>query len=260
MLALWRDLFADRILPQAFLDALAPEVLGLVHGDGLLCSGKTGSSTIAGSSAGTSRSATSFSASTGSANRCSVPPVPAPPRPTHRLHRGELPIGPEHRLRLLLFRRDEQLFHDLGFPVRLKASLSAGNSPGRNKGSILKTGSSSPKCSKPVRLRSAPRPAGGGAGDPTTEPCQHDGRFPQGPPGSRLRNAEGDYDDSRDASTGSPFCFGKAFSSVPPRGTVQGDLHRYAAAHGVRLVGAVSRPWDQAGSPREPEGWKRCLL
>ena len=40
MLALWRDLFANRVLPQGLLDALAPEVLGLVHGDGLLLFGK----------------------------------------------------------------------------------------------------------------------------------------------------------------------------------------------------------------------------
>jgi len=36
MLALWRDLFANRVPPQGLLDALAPEVLGLAHGDGLL--------------------------------------------------------------------------------------------------------------------------------------------------------------------------------------------------------------------------------
>ena len=40
MLGLWRDLFANRVSPQDLLDALAPEVLGLAHGDGLLLFGK----------------------------------------------------------------------------------------------------------------------------------------------------------------------------------------------------------------------------
>ena len=40
MLALWRDLFANRVSPQNLLDALAPEILGLAHGDGLLLFGK----------------------------------------------------------------------------------------------------------------------------------------------------------------------------------------------------------------------------
>src|SRR3972149_6626311 len=40
MLALWRELFGNRVSPKVFLDALAPEVLGLAHDDGLLLFGK----------------------------------------------------------------------------------------------------------------------------------------------------------------------------------------------------------------------------
>jgi len=128
MLDLWRDLFANRVSPQDLLDALAPEVLGLAHGDGLLLFGKDrvlydcrivrGNETV------------------GHLTLCFYrerEPVfrflPFPRRPGRRIVYIEgISLSAQNTgYASSLFRHYERLFHDLGFHrFRLKASLSVG--------------------------------------------------------------------------------------------------------------------------------------
>jgi acetoin utilization deacetylase AcuC-like enzyme len=128
MLDLWRDLFANRVPPQGLLDALAPEVLGLAHGDGLLLFGKDrvlydcrivrGNETV------------------GHLTLCFYrerEPVfrflPFPRRPGRRIVYIEgISLSAQNTgYASSLFRHYERLFHGLGFHrFRLKASLSVG--------------------------------------------------------------------------------------------------------------------------------------
>jgi acetoin utilization deacetylase AcuC-like enzyme len=128
MLDLWRDLFRNRILPQVFLDALAPEVVGLAHGDGLLLFGKDrvlydcrivrGSETV------------------GHLTLCFYrerEPVfrflPFPRRPGRRIVfiEGISLSAQSTGYASSLFRHYERFFHGLGFHrFRLKATLSVG--------------------------------------------------------------------------------------------------------------------------------------
>ena len=128
MLALWRDLFANRVSPQGFLDALAPEVLGFSHGDGLLLFGKDrvlydcrivrGNETV------------------GHLTLCFYrerEPVfrflPFPRRPGRRIVfiEGISLSAQSTGYASSLFRHYERLFHGLGFHrFRVKASLSVG--------------------------------------------------------------------------------------------------------------------------------------
>jgi acetoin utilization deacetylase AcuC-like enzyme len=128
MLALWRDLFVNRVAPQGVLDALAPEILGFAHGDGLLLFGKDrvlydcrivrGNETV------------------GHLTLCFYrerEPVfrflPFPRRPGRRIVyiEGISLSAQSTGYASSLFRHYERLFHDLGFHrFRLKASLSVG--------------------------------------------------------------------------------------------------------------------------------------
>lgn len=128
MLDLWRDLFANRVSPQGLLDALAPEILGLAHGDGLLLFGKDrvlydcrivrGNETV------------------GHLTLCFYrerEPVfrflPFPRRPGRRIVfiEGISLSAQSTGYASSLFRRYERLFHGLGFHrFRVKASLSVG--------------------------------------------------------------------------------------------------------------------------------------
>ena len=128
MLALWRDLFANRIPPQGLLDALAPEVLGFSHGDGLLLFGKDrvlydcrivrGNETV------------------GHLTLCFYrerEPVfrflPFPRRPGRRIVfiEGISLSAQSTGYASSLFRHYERFFHGLGFHrFRVKASLSVG--------------------------------------------------------------------------------------------------------------------------------------
>src|SRR5512142_166430 len=128
MLALWRDLFANRILPQEFLDALAPEILGLAHGDGLLLFGKDRvlyDCQIVRGSEGVGHLTLYL-------YREREPVfhfLPVPRRPGHRIVyiEGISLSAQSTGYASSLFRRYERLFHDLGFHrFRLKASLSVG--------------------------------------------------------------------------------------------------------------------------------------
>ena len=128
MLELWRDLFANRVSPRGLLDALAPEVLGLAHEDGLLLFGKDrvlydcrivrGNETV------------------GHLTLCFYrerEPVfrflPLPRRPGRRIVyiEGISLSAQSTGYASSLFRGYERFFHDLGFHrFRLKASLSVG--------------------------------------------------------------------------------------------------------------------------------------
>jgi acetoin utilization deacetylase AcuC-like enzyme len=128
MLALWRDLFANRVSPQGFLDALAPEVLGLAHADGLLLFGKDrvlyDCQIVRGDEA------------VGHLTLCFYrerEPVfrflPFPRRPGRRIVyiEGISLTAQSTGYASSLFRHYERLFHGLGFHrFRLKASLSVG--------------------------------------------------------------------------------------------------------------------------------------
>jgi acetoin utilization deacetylase AcuC-like enzyme len=128
MLALWRDLFANRVLPQEFLDALAPEILGLAHADRLLLFGNDrilyDCRIVRGDE------------EVGHLTLCFYrkrEPVfrflPFPRRPGRRIVyiEGISLTAQSTGYASSLFRRYERLFHDLGFHrFRLKASLSVG--------------------------------------------------------------------------------------------------------------------------------------
>jgi acetoin utilization deacetylase AcuC-like enzyme len=128
MLALWRDIFANRVSPQGFLDALAPEVLGLAHADGLLLFGKDrvlyDCQIVRGNEA------------VGHLTLCFYrerEPVfrflPFPRRPGRRIVyiEGISLTAQSTGYASSLFRHYERLFHGLGFHrFRLKASLSVG--------------------------------------------------------------------------------------------------------------------------------------
>jgi len=128
MLALWRVLFANRVSPQGLLDALAPEVLGFAHGDGLLLFGKDrvlydcrivrGNETV------------------GHLTLCFYREreplfrfLPFPRRPGRRIVfiEGISLAAQSTGYASSLFRHYERFFHGLGFHrFRLKASLSVG--------------------------------------------------------------------------------------------------------------------------------------
>ena len=128
MLDLWRDLFANRVSPQRLLDALAPEVLGLAHADGLLLFGKDrvlyDCQVVRGDEA------------VGHLTLCFYrerEPVfrflPFPRRAARRIVyiEGISLSAQSTGYASSLFRLYERLFHNLGFHrFRLKASLSVG--------------------------------------------------------------------------------------------------------------------------------------
>jgi acetoin utilization deacetylase AcuC-like enzyme len=128
MLGLWRDLFANRVSPQDLLDALAPEVLGFAHGDGLLLFGKGrvlyDCQIVRGTEA-VGHLTLSFYRE----REPVLPFLPFPRRPGHRIVyiEGISLSAQSTGYASSLFRRYERLFHDLGFHrFRLKASLSVG--------------------------------------------------------------------------------------------------------------------------------------
>ena len=128
MLALWSELFQNRVSPERFLDALAPEVLGLAHGDGLLLFGKDRVLYDCGIVRGND--------GIGHLTLCFYrerEPVfrflPFPRRPGRRIVyiEGISLSAQSTGYASSLFRYYERLFHDLGFHrFRLKASLSVG--------------------------------------------------------------------------------------------------------------------------------------
>jgi len=128
MLALWRDVFANRVLPQEILDALAPEVLGLAHGGGLLLFGKDRilyDCDIVRGNEGVGHLTLCFYREREPIFRF----LPFPRRPGHRIVyiEGISLSAQSTGYASSLFRRYERLFHDLGFHrFRLKASLSVG--------------------------------------------------------------------------------------------------------------------------------------
>jgi acetoin utilization deacetylase AcuC-like enzyme len=128
MLDLWRDLFTNRILPQGLLDALAPELLGLAHGDGLLLFGKDRilyDCHIARGGEAVGHLTLSFYRETEPVFRF----LPFPRRPGHRIVyiEGISLSAQSTGYASSLFRLYERLFHNLGFHrFRLKASLSVG--------------------------------------------------------------------------------------------------------------------------------------
>ena len=128
MLALWRDLFANRILPQELLDALAPEILGLAHGDGLLLFGKDRvlyDCQIVRGGEGVGHLTLSLYRERDPVFHF----LPFPRRPGRRIVyiEGISLSAQSTGYASSLFRRYERLFHDLGFHrFRLKASLSVG--------------------------------------------------------------------------------------------------------------------------------------
>ncbi|MGA8754494.1 histone deacetylase family protein, partial [Candidatus Deferrimicrobium sp.] len=128
MLELWRDLFANRVSPKDLLDALAPEVLGLAHGDGLLLFGKGRvlyDCQIARGNEAVGHLTLSF-------YREREPVfhfLPLPRRPGRRIVyiEGISLSAQSTGYASSLFRHYERLFHDIGFHrFRLKASLSVG--------------------------------------------------------------------------------------------------------------------------------------
>ena len=128
MLALWRDLFANRVSPQGFLDALAPEVLGLAHADGLLLFGKDrvlyDCQIVRGNEA-VGHLTLSFYREREPMFRF----LPFPRRPGSRIVyiEGISLSAQSTGYASSLFRHYERLFHGLGFHrFRLKASLSVG--------------------------------------------------------------------------------------------------------------------------------------
>jgi len=128
MLALWRDLFANRVSPQGLLDALAPEVLGLTHGDGILLFGKDRVLYDCQIARGDE--------AVGHLTLCFYrehEPVfsflPFPRRPGRRIVyiEGISLTAQSTGYASSLFRRYERLFHNLGFHrFRLKDALSVG--------------------------------------------------------------------------------------------------------------------------------------
>lgn len=128
MLALWRDLFANRVAPSALLDALAPEVLGLAHGDGILLFGKDrvlyDCQIVRGNEA-VGHLTLSFYREREPVFRF----LPFPRRPGRRIVyiEGISLSAQSTGYASTLFRHYERLFHNLGFHrFRLKASLSVG--------------------------------------------------------------------------------------------------------------------------------------
>ena len=128
MLALWRDLFGNRVSPSVLLDALAPEVLGLAHSDGLLLFGKDRvlyDCQIARGSEAVGHLTLSFYREHEPVFRF----LPFPRRPGRRIVfiEGISLSAQSTGYASSLFRHYERLFHRLGFHrFRLKASLSVG--------------------------------------------------------------------------------------------------------------------------------------
>ena len=128
MSILWRDLFANRVSPEGFLEAVAPEILGLSHGDGLLLFGKDrvlyDCQIVRGNEA--------VGHLTLSLYRESEPMfhfLPFPRRPGRRIVyiEGISLSAQSTGYASSLFRGYERLFRELGFHLfRLKASLSVG--------------------------------------------------------------------------------------------------------------------------------------
>jgi len=128
MLALWRELFGNRVAPSALLEALAPEILGLAHGDGLLLFGKDrvlyDCQIVRGSDA-VGHLTLAFYREREPVFRF----LPFPRRPGRRIVfiEGISLTAQSTGYASSLFRRYERLFHGLGFHrFRLKASLSVG--------------------------------------------------------------------------------------------------------------------------------------
>jgi len=128
MLALWRELFGNRVSPKVFLDALAPEVLGLAHDDGLLLFGKDrvlyDCQIVRGSEA-VGHLTLAFYREREPVFRF----LPFPRRPGRRIVfiEGISLSAQSTGYASSLFRHYERLFHGLGFHrFRLKASLSVG--------------------------------------------------------------------------------------------------------------------------------------
>lgn len=128
MLALWRELFGNRVSPKVFLDALAPEVLGLAHSDGLLLFGKDrvlyDCQIVRGSDA-VGHLTLAFYREREPVFRF----LPFPRRPGRRIVfiEGISLSAQSTGYASSLFRHYERLFHGLGFHrFRLKASLSVG--------------------------------------------------------------------------------------------------------------------------------------
>jgi len=128
MLEIWRDLFANRVLPQDLLDALAPEVLGFTHEDGLLLFGKDRvlyDCRIFRANEPVGHLTLSFYRELEPVFRF----LPFPRRPGLRIVyiEGISLSAQSTGFASSLFRFYERLFHDLGFHrFRLKASLSVG--------------------------------------------------------------------------------------------------------------------------------------
>jgi len=128
MLALWRELFANRVSPAALLDALAPEVLGLSHADGLLLFGKDRvlyDCQIARGREAVGHLTLAFYREQEPVFRF----LPFPRRPGRRIVyiEGISLSAQSTGYASSLFRHYERLFHGLGFHrFRLKASLSVG--------------------------------------------------------------------------------------------------------------------------------------
>jgi acetoin utilization deacetylase AcuC-like enzyme len=125
---LWHDLFANRVSPPGFLDALAPEVLGFSHEDGLLLFGKDRvlyDCQIARGGEAVGHLTLSFYREREPVFRF----LPFPRRPGRRIVyiEGISLTAQSTGYASSLFRLYERLFHDLGFHrFRLKASLSVG--------------------------------------------------------------------------------------------------------------------------------------
>jgi hypothetical protein len=116
MLGLWRDIFANRVSPQGFLEALAPEVLGLAHGGGLLLFGKDRvlyDCDIVRGNEGVGHLTLSFYREREPVFRF----LPFPRRPGRRIVyiEGISLTAQSTGYASSLFRRYERLFHGLGF-------------------------------------------------------------------------------------------------------------------------------------------------
>ncbi len=128
MLALWDDLFANRVSPHAFLDALAPELLGLAHGNGLLLFGKERvlyDCDIVRADGAVGHMTLSFYREREPVFRF----LPYPRRPGRRIVyiEGISLSAQSTGYASSLFAHYKRLFHDLGFHrFRLKASLNVG--------------------------------------------------------------------------------------------------------------------------------------
>ncbi len=128
MLALWDDLFANRVSPHAFLDVLAPELLGLAHGNGLLLFGKERvlyDCDIVRADGAVGHLTLSFYREREPVFRF----LPYPRRPGRRIVyiEGISLSAQSTGYASSLFAHYKRLFHDLGFHrFRLKASLNVG--------------------------------------------------------------------------------------------------------------------------------------